>query len=74
MISDDSEILPSQEIMIRIPRFDDTLIISRYFCFKTTLLLPSCKKLLVFLQSKKKELTMRSCPEEKNKIKTRKDI
>ena len=75
MISDDSEILPSQEIMIRIPRFDDTLIISRYFCFKTTLLLLSCKKLLVFLQSKrKKELTMRSCPKEKNKIKTRKDI
>ncbi len=75
MISDDNEILPSQEIMIRIPRFDDTLIISRYFCFKTTLLLPSCKKLLVFLQSKrKKELTMRSCPKEKNKIKTRKDI
>ena len=60
--------------MIRIPRFDDTLIISRYFCFKTTLLLLSCKKLLVFLQSKKKELTMRSCPKEKNKIKTRKDI
>ena len=74
MISDDSEILPSQEIMIRIPRFDDTLIISRYFCFKTTLLLLSCKKLLVFLQSKRKKADHEVIPKEKNKIKTRKDI
>ena len=28
----------------------------------------------IFAVEKKKELTMRSCPKEKNKIKTRKDI
>ena len=60
--------------MIRIPRFDDTLIISRYFCFKTTLLLPSCKKLLVILQPKRKRADHKAMLKEKNKIKTRKDI
>ena len=74
MISDDSEILPSQEIMIRIPRFDDTLIISRYFCYKNTSLLLSCKVLLVTLQPKRKRADNKAVLKEKNKIKTRKDI
>ena len=74
MISDDSEILPSQEIMIRIPRFDDTLIISRYFFYKTTSLLLSCKVLLVTLQPKRKRADHKAVLKEKNKIKTRKDI
>ena len=74
MISDDSEILPSQEIMIRIPRFDDTLIISRYFCYKNTSLLLSCKVLLVTLQPKRKKADHKAVLKEKNKIKTRKDI
>ena len=74
MISDDSEILPSQEIMIRIPRFDDTLIISRYFFYKNTSLLLSCKVLLVTLQQKRKKADHKAVLKEKNKIKTRKDI
>ena len=32
------------------------------------------KIISIFAVEKKKELTMRSCPKEKNKIKTRKDI
>ena len=60
--------------MIRIPRFDDTLIISRYFCYKNTSLLLSCKVLLVTLQPKRKKADHKAALKEKNKIKTRKDI
>lgn len=73
MISDDSEILPSQEIMIRIPRFDDTLIILGIFVINNVIATELQIIISIFAVEKKKELAIKPVSRE-NKVNSRKDI
>lgn len=73
MISDDSEILPSQEIMIRIPRFDDTLIILGIFVINNFIATELQIIISIFAVEKKKELAIKPVSRE-NKVNSRKDI
>ena len=43
-------------------------VLKLHYCYQVA------KIISIFAVEKKKELTIRSCPKEKNKIKTRKDI